>query len=135
MGFSGRTEDAAFEQFVRASQIDGSKVTQDVLDDILEFYPANTQQLPFSTGDSLFDRAAAWYGDNMFLSAGRRFTASAEKRQPVFSYLFKEFVPGDSPELGGKRMSYAVILSYLIAASLPCFRSAALVWTCSSLKC
>ncbi|KAN0132918.1 alpha/beta-hydrolase [Lactarius tabidus] len=100
LGLSGRAEDAAFEQFVRASQIDESKVTQDVLDDILELYPANTQQLPFSTGDSLFDRAAAWYGDNMFLSARRRFTSSAEKRQPVFSYLFKEFVPGDSPELG-----------------------------------
>jgi carboxylesterase type B len=100
LGLSGRAENVAFEQFVRASQIDESKVTQDVLDDILELYPANTQQLPFSTGDSLFDRAAAWYGDNMFLSARRRFTASAEKRQPVFSYLFKEFVPGDSPELG-----------------------------------
>ncbi|KAI9439879.1 Alpha/Beta hydrolase protein [Lactarius indigo] len=54
----------AFEKFVGASQIDESKITQDTLDDILELYPANTKQLQFSTGDSLFDRAAAWYGDN-----------------------------------------------------------------------
>ncbi|KAH9177405.1 alpha/beta-hydrolase [Lactarius sanguifluus] len=80
LGSSGRAEDAAFEQFVRASQIDESKITQDTLDDILELYPADTKQLPFSTGDSLFDRAAAW--------------------QPVFSYLFTEFVPDDSPKLG-----------------------------------
>ncbi|KAH9068501.1 alpha/beta-hydrolase [Lactarius deliciosus] len=100
LGSSGRAEDAAFEQFVRASQIDESKITQDTLDDILELYPADIKQLPFSTGDSLFDRAAAWYGDNMFLSARRRFTAAAATRQPVFSYLFTEFVPDDSPKLG-----------------------------------
>jgi hypothetical protein len=70
----------------------------------LELYPANTKQLPFSTGDSLFDRAAAWYGDNMFLSARRRFTVAAARRQPVFSYLFTEFLSGDSPKLGGKRI-------------------------------
>ncbi|KAI9463333.1 alpha/beta-hydrolase [Lactarius psammicola] len=100
LGLSGRAEDAAFGQFVRASQIDESKITQDTLNDILELYPANTKQLPFSTGDSLFDRAAAWYGDNMFLSARRRFTDAAAKRQPVFSYLFTEFVPDDPPKLG-----------------------------------
>ncbi|KAF8273340.1 alpha/beta-hydrolase [Lactarius quietus] len=100
LGLSGSAEDAAFEQFVRASQIDESKITQDVLNDILELYPTNTKQLPFSTGDSLFDRAAAWYGDNMFLSARRRFTFAAAKQQTVYSYLFTEFFPGDSPELG-----------------------------------
>ena len=42
-GLSERAEDAAFEQFVRASQIDESKITQDILNDILELYPANTQ--------------------------------------------------------------------------------------------
>ena len=113
LGLSGRAEDAAFEQFIRASQIDESKITQDTLNDILELYPANTKQLPFSTGDSLFDRAAVWYGDNMFLSAKRRFTAAAAKRQPVFSYVFTEFVPDDSPKLGGKRMSSAMSLARL----------------------
>jgi hypothetical protein len=134
LGLSGRAEDAAFERFVRASQIDESKITQDILNDILELYPANTKQLPFSTGDSLFDRAAAWSGDSMFLSARRRFTAAAAKHQPVFSYLFTEFVPGDSPKLGGKRMSYAMSPACLIAASLPCFRTQALVWTRSRLE-
>lgn len=82
--------------------IDESKITQDTLDEIMHAYPANTEQLSFSTGDSLFDRAAAWYGDSMFLAPQRRFIAAAAKLQPVFTYFFKEFVPGDSPELGGK---------------------------------
>jgi len=100
LSLSGSAEDAAFEKFVRATQIDESKITQDVLNDILEFYPANTKQLPFSTGDSLFDRAAAWYGDNMFLAARRLFAVAAAKQQPVFSYLFTEFLSGNSPQLG-----------------------------------
>ena len=86
---------------MRASNIDESKITQDTLDEIVHTYPANTEQLPFSTGDSLFDRAASWYGDSMFLAPRRRFTAAAAKLQPVFTYLFTEFVRGDSPELGG----------------------------------
>jgi len=98
---SGSAEVAAFEQFVKASQIDESKVTQDTLYEIVHAYPANTEQMPFSTSDSLFDRAAAWYGDSMFLAPRRRFTAAAAKLQPVFTYLFTEFVPGDSPKLGG----------------------------------
>lgn len=97
----GNAEVTAFEQFVKASQINESKITQDTLDEIVRAYPANTEQLSFSTGDSLFDRAAAWYGDSMFLAPRRRFTASAAKLQPVFSYFFSEFVPGDSPKRGG----------------------------------
>ena len=98
---SGSAEVTAFEQFVKASKIDESNITQDTLDEIAHVYPANTEQLSFSTGDSLFDRAAAWYGDSMFLAPRRRFTAAAAKLQPVFTYFFTEFVPGDSPELGG----------------------------------
>lgn len=101
---SGDAEVAAFERFVKASQIDESKVTQDTLDEIAKAYPANTEQLPFSTGDSLFDRAAAWYGDNMYLAPRRRFMEAVAKykpEQPVFVYFFTEFVPGDSPKLGG----------------------------------
>lgn len=98
---SGSAEVTAFEQFVKASQIDESKVVQDTLDKIVHAYPANTEQVPFSTDDSLFDRAAAWYGDSMFLAARRRFTDAAAKLQPVFTYFFTEFVPSDSPKLGG----------------------------------
>jgi hypothetical protein len=98
---SGSAEVTAFEQFVKASQIDESKVVQDTLDEIVRAYPANTEQMPFSTGDSLFDRTAAWYGDSMFLAARRHFTAAAAELQPVFAYYFTEFVPGDSLKLGG----------------------------------
>ena len=86
---------------MKASTIDESKITQDTLDEIVHAYPANTEQSSFSTGDSLFDRAAAWYGDSMFLAPRRRFIVTAAKLQPVFAYLFTESVPGDSPELGG----------------------------------
>lgn len=98
---SGSAEVTAFNQFVKASTIDDSKITQDTLDEIVHAYPANTEQLSSSTGDSLFDRVASWYGDSMFLAPRRRFTAAAAKLQPVFAYFFTEFVPGDSPELGG----------------------------------
>jgi hypothetical protein len=98
---SGSAEVEAFKDFVKASLIDDSKVVQDTLDEIVHVYPANTEQVPFSTGDSLFDRAAAWYSDSMFLAPRRRFTAAAAELQPVYTYIFTEFVPGDSPELGG----------------------------------
>ncbi|KAI0267680.1 alpha/beta-hydrolase [Gloeopeniophorella convolvens] len=90
--FSGSLS-SAFEQFIKATQIDESKITQDVLNDLVAFYPANTEQVPFSTGDSLFDRGATWYTDNMFLSARRRFTDSAAKHQSVWTYFFTEFFP------------------------------------------
>lgn len=91
---------------MRASLIDGSKVDQDTLNEIVLAYPANTEQLPFSTGDSLFDRAAAWYGDIMYLAPRRYLTAAAAKLQPVFTYFFTEFVPGDSTKLGGACVAY-----------------------------
>lgn len=122
---SGSAQVAAFEQFVKASQIDASKIVQDTLDEIVRAYPANTEQLPFSTGDSLFDRAAAWYGDSMYLAPRRRFTAAAAKLQPVFTYFFTEFVPGDSPKLGG---TWALCISDFNAFSikLPVFHASEL---------
>ena len=87
---------------MKASQIDESKITQDTLNEIAGLYlAADTEQLPFSTGDLLFDRAGAWYGDSMFLAPRRRFSTAAAASQAVFAYLFAEFVPGDSPRLGG----------------------------------
>ena len=117
LGLSGAAEVAAFEQFVKASQIDESKITQDTLNEIAGLYlAANTEQLPFSTGDFLFDRAEAWYGDSMFLAPRRRFSAAAAESQPVFVYLFTEFVPGDPPWLGGT-------LHYPNGASIRCCES------------
>ena len=124
LGLSGSAEVAAFEQFVKASQIDESKITQDTLDEIVQAYPANTEQMRFSTGDSLFDRAATWYCDNMFLAPRRRFTAVAAKLQPVFTYFFTEFVPGDSPKLGGTWAFARITLQrirFQTVVSFPCF--------------
>ncbi|KAH9989463.1 Alpha/Beta hydrolase protein [Russula vinacea] len=83
LGLSGSAEVTAFEQFVKASQIDGSKVVQDTLDEIVHAYPANTEQVPSAQATPSL--------------TGRRLAA---KLQPVFSYFFTEFVPGDSPKLG-----------------------------------
>jgi hypothetical protein len=128
LGLSGTAEVDTFERFVRASQIDESKVAQDTLDEIATLYLAtNTEQLPFSTGDFLFDRAAAWYGDSMFLAPRRRFSAAAAESQAIFVYLFTEFVPGDSPRLGGtshfikRRFDAIFICEFRFAASFPRF--------------
>jgi hypothetical protein len=49
-------EVVAFGEFVKASQIDESKITQGTLDEIVGLYlAADAEQLPFSTGDFLFD--------------------------------------------------------------------------------
>ncbi|VDB84761.1 unnamed protein product [Peniophora sp. CBMAI 1063] len=90
----------ALDGFVRGSAIDESRITVDVLNRIHQLYPATPPSLPHATGDVLFDRAAAWYGDNMFLSARRRFVNSASKKQDVFAYHFRELIPGNDPSLG-----------------------------------
>ncbi|KAH9932051.1 alpha/beta-hydrolase [Epithele typhae] len=95
-------EDAAFDAYIRALLIDPAPVTQDVLDTIHALYPANDPSLgaPFNTGDSLFDRASAWYTDNMFLAPRRLFSEAAAPHQPVFAYFFTEFIPGQDPTRG-----------------------------------
>ncbi|KAI0035419.1 alpha/beta-hydrolase [Vararia minispora EC-137] len=100
LNLTGAAQDEAFDGFIRGSLVDGSTVTDDILKKIHELYPANTPQLPFGTGDSLFDRAGAWYGDNMFLAARRRFVAIASTLQPVFTYHFREQIPGNNITLG-----------------------------------
>ncbi|KAL4251537.1 Carboxylic ester hydrolase [Abortiporus biennis] len=95
-------EDAAFDNFIRHLLIDPSTVTTDVLQTIHTLFPANDSSLggPFNTGDSLFDRAAAWYTDNMFLSPRRLLFENAAPHQNVFAYYFTEFIPGNDPSLG-----------------------------------
>ena len=75
-----------------------------MFDTIHELYPANDPSLggAFNTGDSLFDRAEAWYTDNMFLSPRRLFYHKAASMQPLFAYFFKEFIPGQNPFNGGE---------------------------------
>ncbi|EMD42188.1 hypothetical protein CERSUDRAFT_90791 [Gelatoporia subvermispora B] len=91
-----------FDQFINALFIDPSTISQSTLDQIHELYPANDSSLggAFNTGDSLFDRAEAWYTDNMFLSPRRRFFDKAASTQKLFGYFFTEFIPGNDPSLG-----------------------------------
>ena len=97
-------EDAAFVQFIQELLIDPSTVQRSTFNTILELYPANDSSLgcPFNTGDSLFDRAEAWYTDNMYLAARRLLFQQAAPLQPLFAYFFREFIPGNDPTLGGE---------------------------------
>lgn len=96
-------ESDAFDTFIRNLLIDPSTVTNDTFDTLNKLYPANDSSLgaPFNTGDSLFDRAEAWYTDNMFLSPRRLLFEAAAPHQPLYAYFFTEFIPGNNPTLGG----------------------------------
>lgn len=103
-------ENATFDTFIKNLLIDPTTVTQDTLNTINSLYPPNDPALgaPFNTGDSLFDRAEAWYTDNMYLAARRLLFNKAAPLQPLFAYAFREFIPGNDPSLGG-----ALIPAYL----------------------
>ena len=113
MNLTGEAEDNALRRFVLDTLVDDSPVTTDLLDAIVALYPANDSSLgaPFNTGDSLFDRGSAWYGDNMFLSSRRRFSEAAAPLQPAFAYFFSEFIPGNSPFLGGSQVLHLWYIS------------------------
>ncbi|KAI0785316.1 alpha/beta-hydrolase [Irpex lacteus] len=95
-------ENAALDTFIRNLLIDPSTVTNSTFDTINKLYPANDTSLggPFHTGDDLFDRAEAWYTDNMYLSARRLLFNKAASLQPLYAYFFMEFIPGNDPTLG-----------------------------------
>ncbi|PBK67647.1 alpha/beta-hydrolase [Armillaria solidipes] len=95
-------EDATFDNFVNHLVIDNSSLTPDLFAELHQLWPANDSSLgaPFNTGDSLFDRAEAWYTDEMFLSPRRLFFEHASALQPMYAYYFREFIPGNNPELG-----------------------------------
>lgn len=97
------TEDEAFDFFIGQLILDNRTLTRDVLNKFHELYPANDRSLdaPFNTGDSLFDRGAAWYGDNMFLAARRLFFDKAADLQQLHAYYFAEFIPGNNKTFGG----------------------------------
>ncbi|KAF9007551.1 alpha/beta-hydrolase [Cyathus striatus] len=109
---SGAKEDAAFDNFVNNLLIDNSTLTPDVLAEFRTLFPANdsAQGTPFNTGDSLFDRAAAWYGDEMFLAPRRMFFEHASSLQPTFGYHFREFIPGDNIQQGVSHASELKLL-------------------------
>lgn len=97
-------ETARFDTFVRDLLIDPLTVTNATFDTLNTFYHANDPTLGgvWNTGDSLFDRAEAFYTDNMFLAARRLLFNKAAPLQPLFGYLFTEQIPGNNPFLGGE---------------------------------
>jgi hypothetical protein len=104
---SAAEENARFSQFIGDLILDNRTLTADVLNEIHRLYPINDTSLGgrFNTGDSLFDRASAWYGDNMFLSARRLFfNKAATTSQSLHAYFFNEFIPGNNPKLGGREI-------------------------------
>lgn len=108
LGLSGSAQDAALDKFMLATLIDNSTVTSDVLLENNALYPANDTSLgaPFNTGDPLFDRASAWYGDAYFLAPRRLFVDQAADLQPVYAYSFQEQIPGNIEFLGGKPLVF-----------------------------
>ncbi|KAG7090002.1 hypothetical protein E1B28_011624 [Marasmius oreades] len=114
----GAPEDAAFIKFVNLLLIDNSTLTDDVLNRFLTMWPANDSSLgvPFNTGDSLFDRTAAWYGDNMFHAPRRLFFQHGAPLMPMFAYKFNEFIPGN-PRMFG--VSHAIEIPLFLGSAPP----------------
>ncbi|THV01034.1 alpha/beta-hydrolase [Dendrothele bispora CBS 962.96] len=112
LNLTGTAQDARFVQFISDLFIDNSTITKDTYNDILARWRANDPTLgaPFNTGDSLFDRAEAWYTDEMFLAPRRFFFEHASSLQTMFAYYFREFIPGNSPVLGVAHASELVLL-------------------------
>ncbi|KAJ7841384.1 alpha/beta-hydrolase [Mycena olivaceomarginata] len=102
LGLVGASQDEAFKQFIGHLVIDNGTLTPDMYAKSLALFPANDPTLgaPFNTGDSLFDRAEAWYTDLMFLTPRRSFFQRAAPLQKMFAYYFREFIPGSDPALG-----------------------------------
>ncbi|KAF5349774.1 hypothetical protein D9758_010227 [Tetrapyrgos nigripes] len=112
LNLTGAAQDARFVQYISELFIDNSTITQDVYNEILANWRANDRTLgaPFNTGDSLFDRAEAWYTDEMFLSPRRLFFEHGSSLQTMFAYYFREFIPGNNPMLGVAHASELVLL-------------------------
>ncbi|KAJ7163925.1 alpha/beta-hydrolase [Mycena crocata] len=116
----GTSQDNAFEQFIGHLVIDNSTITPDVYAKSLALFPANDPALgaPFNTGDSLFDRAEAWYTGLMFLAPRRDFFQHAARLQKTFAYYFREFIPGGDPTLGVFHASELMFLFGPVPASV-----------------
>lgn len=102
-----------FDNFIGHLILDNTTLTSDVSTKFHQLYPANDPSLgaPFNTGDSLFDRSAAWYGDNMFLAPRRFFFDRAAEVMPMWAYHFREFLPGDPIVDGGVYFFFFLLTS------------------------
>ena len=97
-------ENAAFNNFIRKLMIDPSTITNETFDGIHGLFPSDSRAngAPFATGDSLYDRAEAWYTNQNFHGPRRLlFNKGASLSQKLFAYAFREFIPGNDPSLGG----------------------------------
>ncbi|TFK46123.1 alpha/beta-hydrolase [Heliocybe sulcata] len=97
LGLSGAQENATFNNFIKGVVLDNTTLTADVIAAIDALYPPNDSSLggPYHSGDSLFDRAEAYYTDQMFLSPRRLLFEAAAPKQNVYGYLFAEYIPGN----------------------------------------
>ncbi|KAJ8072177.1 hypothetical protein PM082_015735 [Marasmius tenuissimus] len=122
LNLTGRAQDDAFINFIGHLFIDNSTITNATISRILAMWGPNdpTQGAPFNTGDSLFDRAETWYGDEMFLAPRRLFFQNGSGRQPMFAYKFTEFVPGNSRTFG---VAHASDLPLLLGSAPPSVES------------
>lgn len=120
LGLSGAKQDDAFIDFIKQAVIDNSTFTSEVLDEFLALYPANDSSLgaPFNTGDSLFDRAEAWFTDAIYFSPRRFLFQNVASLQPLFGYHFREFIPGNNVVDGGKCVSLFVTPRCLTTSSV-----------------
>ncbi|KAJ7650781.1 alpha/beta-hydrolase [Roridomyces roridus] len=102
LGLVGAAQDAAFRNFIGHLVIDNSTLTPDLYAKILQLFPAGDPEngAPHATGDTLFDRAEAWYTDQMFLAPRRSFSQRAAGLQPMWAYYFAELIPGNDATLG-----------------------------------
>ncbi|KAK1229434.1 hypothetical protein PQX77_007513 [Marasmius sp. AFHP31] len=102
MNLSGKAQDDTFDDFISRLLIDNSTITEGVLRKTHELWAQNDSTLgaPFNTGDSLFDRAEAWYTDQMYLAPRRLLFEHAAQKQHIFAYYFREFIPGNDPMRG-----------------------------------
>jgi len=113
---AGPAQDARFSTYIRQLLIDDSLLTPTILAQFSTMYRANDSTLgaPFNTGDGLFDRAAAWYTDTMFLGPRRllldqiaprglgvsEVEVSERPSSNAWVYHFRELVPGNDPSMG-----------------------------------
>ncbi|KAF4571165.1 hypothetical protein EYR36_008493 [Pleurotus pulmonarius] len=110
LNLTGAAQAAAFDNLIGHLVIDNSSLTSDVFDRIHSLFRENDPALgaPFNTGDSLFDRAEAWYTAQNYIGPRRLFFEAGSPRQPMFAYYFREFIPGNDPSLGASWPRYDV---------------------------
>ncbi|KAF7773166.1 hypothetical protein Agabi119p4_5333 [Agaricus bisporus var. burnettii] len=113
---SGEAQVSELDKFILGLVIDNTTITDDVLDEIHTLFSENDTSLgaPFNTGDSLFDRASAFYTDEMFLGPRRFFFEHGSDLQPMFAYHFREFIPGANVTLGVPHASELPMLLKLV---------------------